>query len=90
MHNKNLITLKVKSISQSFETFCTFPLEQMEEAYAKAAQMEQEGLEISLEIPGAVESLANSLGISSLDRALLEGSIEDEIHDHDDDVSDAK
>ena len=85
MDNKKMITLKVKNFSgtQEFAEWEKFTLEEMELAYQKAAELESQGMEVMLEIPGAVDTLAKSLGKCSLkEQSELLDSINDEIHDH--------
>ena len=77
-------TSKIKIIdNNSNETLYEFDLDQADQAYAMATQMEEMGLDIRVHNPSATETLADSLGIDKEERAQFEDSILKEIEDHD-------
>lgn len=87
LDSKKLIVLKEKSglTSPGDEAapIATFGFDQMEDAYAMATLLEQQGVEVELFIPGAVESLASELQIPADALIELHDSIKQEIDDHD-------
>jgi hypothetical protein len=92
MNNKKIIYLKVKNsqtelidgfLESEAEVIATFAISEIEEAYAMATLLDQNGVEVELFIPGAAESLANELGLSLEDREKLKCSMEQEIREHD-------
>ncbi len=80
MHNKKIILLKAKSDGALIQNFT---YEDLETAYQMAANLETAGIDVELLIPGAVESLANELGLSVPQQQMLAESVEEELDDHD-------
>ncbi len=60
-------------------------LESIGDAYAFAAQLEAEGLDIRIEAPGLTETLIASLGANDQEIAEYKKSLDQEIEDHEDD-----
>lgn len=60
-------------------------LEKLDEAYAFAALMEKEGLDISILAPGLTETLIASLGANDQEIAQYKKGLDDEIESHEDD-----
>lgn len=78
------ITSKIKIIDQaSKETLYEFDLNQADEAYTMATELEEMGLDIVVKNPTATETLCDSLGIQMDERADYEQSVAAEIDDHD-------
>lgn len=59
-------------------------IEKIDEAYAFATQMEEVGLELTIEAPGLTETLIRSLGANEEELATYKQSLVEEIEDHDD------
>ena len=77
---------KVKVVDvHSQEVLFECPISKSEDAYKFAAEMEEMGLEVSINSPGVTETLCDSLGIEREARALYEESVVAEIEDHIDD-----
>jgi hypothetical protein len=74
---------QVKVIESSTElVLFTCSLDQAEQAYAYAAEMEKMDMDVKVVHPGAVETLAESLGINEKEKSNLEASIGYEIDQH--------
>lgn len=59
-------------------------IDKIDEAYAFAAQMEEVGLDLTIEAPGLAETLIRSLGANEEELAIYKQSLIEEIEDHDD------
>ena len=75
-----VITIKDK-ISQ--EVFYDFPIFELEKAYKQLAELEEMGLDVEISIPNVTQSLGMSLGLDKDQMDMLNGSMDDEINDHD-------
>jgi fructose-bisphosphate aldolase class 1 len=64
-------------------------IEKMAEAYAFAAMMEEEGLDIKIDAPGLAETLIQSLGADATEIAEYKESMDREIEDHIDNFDDS-
>ena len=75
---------KIKVIDcLSNETLKEFSMEQSQEAYEYAAQMEGYGLEVNILGPTITETLANSLGLTADMQEEYAQSVIAELADHD-------
>ncbi len=75
---------KIKILNNdSGEVLYEFELDQQDEAYAKATELEEIGLDITLKSPGLTETLCDSLGLENDARADYEQSVVAEMDDHD-------
>ena len=63
---------------QTLEVLYTYSLEESEQAYQKAQQLEELGLAIKLEIPTFGETLAHSLGLSAEKTLIYLASVHEE------------
>jgi hypothetical protein len=57
-------------------------VEKISEAYAFAAMLEDEGLDIKIDAPGLTETLIKSLGATESEMADYKKSMDDELDDH--------
>ena len=60
----------------------TFDIAQSEDAYRKAMELEDLGLDIELVIPNSIEALANKLGLNPKEVKNISQEISDEIESH--------
>ncbi len=75
---------KIKIIDNATkEILYEFELNQADQAYAMATQMEELGLDIVVKNPSATETLCDSLGIVNDARVDYEQSVVAEMEDHD-------
>lgn len=58
-------------------------MEDGEKAYQFAAEMEEMGLDLRVEVPTLSETLSDSLGLSGEQKAAYKASMEEEMEDHD-------
>lgn len=73
---------KIKLLDSESQLLYEFSMEDVEAAYAKAHELENMGIEITLEIPSLPETLASTLGMSQEDKEKLKSEIDDEIESH--------
>ncbi|MAX67361.1 MAG: hypothetical protein QF441_06175 [Bacteriovoracaceae bacterium] len=74
---------KIKIINaETKEVLFEFPLEDSDQAYAQASQMEKMGLDIAVHNPSVTETLCDTLGIEHEKRLEYEDSVVAEIDDH--------
>lgn len=75
--------MKIKIYEYSTnELLASFPLEQPEQAYAFAKQMEEIGVDIRMDQPSVNHSLGHSLGMSEDELENLSLAIDEEISSH--------
>ena len=73
---------KIKLLDSESQTLYEYPVDQVEAAYAKAQELEEMGIEVTLDAPSLPETLGNTLGMSSEDQKKLRSEIEEEIDSH--------
>ncbi len=74
---------KLRVIEQSSgEVLFECSLEEAEQAYVKAAELEEMGLDVRVEHPGVSETLAASLGLEGDSMNALKDSLAEEIEGH--------
>ena len=74
---------KIKLIdTSSQELIQEFPMDQVDQAYAMAEQLEAAGASFELKIPSVTDTLVSSLGMPDADKAEYEESIKEEIEGH--------
>lgn len=73
---------KIKLLDSESQTLYEYPVDQVEAAYAKAQELEEMGIEVTLDAPSLPETLGNTLGMSSQDQEKLRAEIEEEIESH--------
>lgn len=73
---------KIKLLDSESQVLYEFPMEEAEAAYAKAHELEQMHIEVTLVSPSLPETLANTLGMSESDKEKLRSEIDDEIESH--------
>lgn len=74
-------TIKLKD-TQSDQVLYSFTIEELQNAYDKALELENYGVDVSLEIPSLPETLLHSLGAKSEDLFKLKKEINSEIESH--------
>lgn len=67
---------------QSEQLLASYTLEEREKAFNYAAELEEMGIEVTIKEPSLPETLINSLGATSTDRATLQKEIDEEIDSH--------
>lgn len=78
MSNEKPILLK----DQEGQILASYSLEQRDQAYKYAEELEEMGIEIKLEEPSLPETLIRSLGADSIDTETLRNEIDEEISSH--------
>jgi pyrimidine deaminase RibD-like protein len=68
---------------QTGQTLFESNIEESEKAYEFAAQMEEMGLDVVMDIPTLSETLSQSLGLNHAEQMAYQKSIEEEIDQHD-------
>lgn len=74
--------VSVKNL-ETDEVLFTCPIEEIEQAYSYAADMESLGLNIVLDAPAITQTLAESLGVQGEELENFKDSVREEIEDHD-------
>jgi hypothetical protein len=78
--SKNL-TIKVIEV-QSKQVLFECELQQIDQAYQYATQMEELGLDVKIVSPSITRELSHSLGVSEADWAKIATALDDEIAEH--------
>ncbi len=73
---------KIKIFDSESQLLYEFSMDQVEAAYAKAQELEEMGIEVTLKSPSLPETLGNTLGMSEADREKLRIEIEEEVESH--------
>jgi len=73
---------KIKLLDSESQILYEYPVSQAEEAYAKAHELEEMGIEVIFNAPSLPETLGHTLGMSCTDKEVLRSEIEDEIESH--------
>jgi hypothetical protein len=73
---------KIKIFDSESQLLYEFSMDQVEAAYAKAQELEEMGIEVTLKSPSLPETLGNTLGMSETDREKLRIEIEEEVESH--------
>lgn len=78
--------LKIRVLEQnSGTTLQEFDLDQVDQAYALAASLEEMGLDVHIEKPTLSDTLSHSLGLSEEEIKAYKDSLTEEIEEHDGD-----
>ncbi len=73
----------IKLIDLNFhEVIYEFAMDEIDEAYAMAKELEEAGANFELRIPSVTETLADSLGASEEEKKEIERELEEEIDEH--------
>ena len=78
MNQKNI----VRVVDQAEQELFRCSIEEREKAFEFAKQMENLGIEVTLQEPSSVETLAMSLGIGAQEQEKLKATITHEIKEH--------
>lgn len=73
---------KIKLLDSESQLLYEFPVDQVEAAYAKAKELEEMGIDVTLDAPSLPETLGDTLGMTSQDKKTLRAEIEEEIESH--------
>ncbi|MFT6068241.1 MAG: hypothetical protein ACJAT2_000008 [Bacteriovoracaceae bacterium] len=73
---------KIKILDAESQLLYEFSMDQVEAAYAKAQELEEMGIEVTLKRPSLPETLGNTLGMSKADQEKLRLEIEEEVESH--------
>lgn len=74
---------KIKILNkQTNEELYSFDISEHAEAYEKAKDLEEMGLDILISTPGVTQTLCDTLGIENDAREDYENSVAAEMHDH--------
>ena len=72
----------VRVIDQAEQELFRCSIEEREKAFEFARQMENLGVEVTLQEPSSIETLATSLGIDAQEQEKLKATITHEIKEH--------
>ncbi len=72
----------VRVIDQTEQELFRCPMDQRDKAFQFAKQMESLGVEVSIQEPSSIETLATSLGVNSKGREKIKEAINHEIKEH--------
>lgn len=78
----NISKIKILN-TESGETLYEFPMESADMAYRQAAQLEEIGLDITVDHPNVTQTLCDSLGLNLSEQEEYQQSVVAEIEDHD-------
>ncbi len=73
---------KIKILDSEAQLLYEFKMDEVEAAYAKAQELEEMGIEVTLTRPSLPETLGNTLGMNEADREKLRSEIEEEVESH--------
>lgn len=78
---KEKLKIKVQELNTG-TTLQEFDLDQMDQAYALAASLEEMGLDVHIDRPTLSDTLSHSLGLSEDEITAYKESLNEEIDDH--------
>lgn len=73
---------KIKLLDSEGQLLYEFPIENHEAAYAKAQELEDMGIDVTMQSPSLPETLGATLGMSKEETEKLKTEIENEIESH--------
>jgi len=73
---------KIKLLDSESQILYEFAPNEIDAAYAKAQELEEMGIEVTLDAPSLPETLGATLGMSAKDREKLKTEIEEEVESH--------
>lgn len=73
---------KIKLLDSESQLLYEYAMKDVEKAYAKAKELEEMGIEVSLVSPSLPETLGATLGMSEAEAERLKNEINEEIDSH--------